>query len=121
MTADINADMLSGRDFVRSGVQDDDGLLKIVRREAGLAKLVMQRGDRGASLINGLSCPYSVHTCPVAPANRVGLGDTLMTVTTLSSAVGGDDRISLRRGVAAATAQAAGLELPRCLDELDFD
>ncbi len=119
--ARLLADKLSGGDSKRCGVQDDDGLLKIVQREAGLAKLVMQRGDRGASLVNGLPCPYSVHTCPVEQTDRVGLGDTLMTVTTLSSAVGGDDRISLRRGVAAATALAAGLELPRCLDELDLD
>ncbi len=69
--------------------------------------------------MNGIPCPYHVQTCPMEPVNRIGNGEVLLTVTTLSSASGADDRISLRRGVAAATGHVAGLELPRSLDELD--
>ncbi len=69
--------------------------------------------------MNGVPCPYRVQTCPLAPANATGAGDTLMAVTALSSASGADDRTSIRRGVAAATGQVAGLPLPTTLEELD--
>lgn len=83
------------------------------------ARLVLQRGPRGAVLFNGIPRPYHVHACPIDIGGQAGAGATLQTVTTLSSAVGSDDRTSLRRGVAAATGQVAGFPLPIDLEELD--
>ena len=98
---------------------DEDAVARCLRDECGIARLVLQLGPRGAVLMNGIPCPYHVQTCPMKPVIRVGNGEALLTVTTLSSASGAGDRISLRRGVAAATGHVAGLELPRSLDELD--
>ena len=103
----------------RGGCDDEDSFARRMREECGIAKLVLQLGPRGAVLMNGIPCPYHVHTCPMEPVNRVGSGDTMLTVTTLSSAAGADDNTSLRRGVAAATGHVAGLELPQSLEELD--
>ena len=99
--------------------QDVGALATCLHDYYGISRLVLQGGPHGAVLMNGLPCPYRVHTCPLAPADDTGAGDTLMAVTALSSASGADDRISIRRGVAAATGQVAGLPLPTSFEELD--
>ena len=71
--------------------------------------------------MNGAPDPYHVHTCPVEPERVDGPGDTLLAVTTISSASGSDDWTSVRRGGTAATGIVAGLELPTVLEELDID
>ena len=96
-----------------------DSLVRRLHDRQGIAKLVLLRGPRGAVLMNGIPCPYRVQTGPLGAVSGPGAGDTLMAVTTLSSAAGADDRTSIRRGVAAATGQVAGLPLPTCLEELD--
>ena len=89
------------------------------RTRTRIAKLVLQLGTEGAVMLNGNPCPYHLHTCPLAASEVATPGDTLLAVTTLASAQGADDRTSLRRGVAAATGQVAGLELPTSFHELD--
>ena len=84
-----------------------------------IARVVLLRGARGAVLMNGLPRPYRVQTCPLAPAKTPGAGDTLVAVTAISSALGADDKTSVRRGVTAATGHVAGLPLPTSLEELD--
>lgn len=74
-------------------------ILKRLRERTKATKLVLQLGSRGAMMLNGLLCPYHVHTCPVERCDPIGAGETLLAVTTLSSASGADDRLSLRRGV----------------------
>ncbi len=103
----------------RGGPAADQAMAKHLHDQYGIAKLVLQLGSRGAVMVNGIPCPYHVHACPMKPVNPAGSGDMLLTVTTLSSAAGADDRTSLRRGVAAATGYVAGLDLPRSLKELD--
>ena len=98
---------------------DVDALVRFLHDRYRIARLVLQRGSRGAVLMNGIPCPYRVQACPLAPVTASGAGDTLLAVTALSSASGADDRTSLRRGVAAATGQVAGLPLPSTLEELD--
>ena len=85
----------------------------------GVHRLVLQRGALGAVLLNGVPKPHRVHTCPMSYNGHRGAGATLAAITTLSSALGADDRTSLQRGVDAATAHVAGLELPVHLTELD--
>lgn len=85
----------------------------------GVRRLVLQRGALGAVLLNGVLKPHRVPTCPMSYNGHRGAGATLAATTTLSSALGADDRTSLQRGVDAATAQVAGLELPVDLAELD--
>jgi sugar/nucleoside kinase (ribokinase family) len=101
------------------GEARESRLVQRIHDEFGIARLVLQLGDEGAVMLNGNPCPYHVHTCPVLPTEYTAPGDTLLAVTTLASAAGADDRTSLRRGVAAATGQVAGLELPTSLEELD--
>lgn len=98
---------------------DADALVRWLHDRQGIARLVLLRGPHGAVLMNGIPCPYHVQTCPLGAGNGPGAGDTLVAVTTLSSAAGADDRTSIRRGVAAATGQVAGLPLPTSLEELD--
>lgn len=86
-----------------------------------IAKVVVQLGSQGAVMMNGLPCPYRVHTCPVSRAKFTSAADTLLAVTTLSSASGANDKTSLRRGVAAATGQVAGLDFPTSFEELDAE
>ncbi len=97
----------------------EEAVVRCLSQQAGTARLVMQLGSRGAILMNGVPCPYYVHTCPIVSRDSAGAGEVLLAVTTLSSAAGADDRTSLRRGVAAATGVVAGLPLPTTLDELD--
>ena len=85
------------------------------------SKIVLQLGSKGAVLMNGIPCPYYVHTCPVKSRKKTHAGDTLLVTTVFSSASGADDRKSLRRAVAAATGVVAGLELPTSLEELDIE
>ncbi len=113
------AERLAASEPGLGGRGDEDAVARCLRDECEIARLVLQLGPRGAVLMNGIPCPYHVETCQMEPVNRVGNGEALLTVTTLSSASGAGDRISLRRGVAAATGHVAGLELPRSLDELD--
>ena len=96
-----------------------NALVRWLHDHEGIARLVLLRGPHGAVLMNGIPCPYRVETCPLGAAGGPGAGDTLVAVTTLSSAAGADDRTSVRRGVAAATGQVAGLPLPTSLEELD--
>jgi len=98
---------------------DDRHLATRLHDSLGIGKLVLHFGPRGAMLLNGIPCPYRVHTCPLHKPGLAHGGAALMTVTTMSSALGADDRTSLRRGVAAATGCVAGLELPRTMEELD--
>ena len=106
--------------IAKAGVDgDEDSIAECLHDEGGVAKLVLQLGPRGAVLLNGIPCPYHVQACPMDSASSTGAGHTLLTITTLSSALGADDRTSLRRGVAAATGQVAGLDPPVCLEELD--
>jgi sugar/nucleoside kinase (ribokinase family) len=81
-------------------------------------KLVVHLGARGALLLNDHG-PYWAQPCPVKVGDAAGIGDTLITITMLSSAAGADDHTSLNRGVAAATGLLAGLGLPASLEELD--
>ncbi len=85
----------------------------------GVRRLVLQQGARGAVLLNGRPDPCRAHTCPVRRDGRAGAGATLQAITTLSSALGSDDPTSLQRGVDAATAYLADLDLPVTLAELD--
>ena len=94
-------------------------LVRYLHDRFKIAKVVVQLSSQGAVMMNGLPCPYRVHTCPVSPAKFTPAGDTLLAVTTLSNASGADDKTSLRRGVAAATGQVAGLPLPTSFEELD--
>ena len=96
-----------------------NALVRWLHDHEGIARLVLLRGPHGAVLMNGILCPYRVETCPLDEAASRGAGDTLVAVTTLSSAAGADDRTSVRRGVAAGTGQVAGLPLPTSLEELD--
>ena len=90
---------------------DTDTLVRCLCDHYGIARLVLQRGPRGAVLMNGIPCPYRVQACPLAPVTASGAGDTLLAVTALSSASGSSDRTSIRRGVAAATGQVARVAL----------
>lgn len=97
----------------------DEALLTCLQERSVIGKLVVQLGARGAVLLNGLPCPYYVHSCPLASKRNGSPGETLLAVTTLSSASGADERICLRRGVAAATGIVAGLDTPTSFEELD--
>lgn len=116
---DSDARALAGQSDVTSHTARDESALLACMKELEAARLVIQRGPRGAVLLNGVPRPYHVHACPLDSGGQSGAGATLQTVTTLSSAAGSDDRTSLRRGVAAATGQVAGLPLPKSLEELD--
>ena len=116
-----NAD---GRRLVHSGggpeeQANDDAIVRQLRHQFGITKLVMHAGARGAMLLNGTPDPCQVRTCPVGENGSAGAGDTLLAITTLSSALGAGDQTSLRRGVDAATGYVAGLELPVGMAELD--
>lgn len=102
-----------------STVGHESELVQRLHDRFGIAKLVVQLGAKGAVMLNGTPGPYHVHTCPVSPTEFTAPGDTLLAVTTLASAAGADDKMSLRRGVAAATGEVAGLELPTSFHELD--
>ena len=43
-------------------------LAERLHRLFGMARLVVQLGADGAVMLNGIPCPYRVHTCPVFPA-----------------------------------------------------
>ena len=104
-----------------TGSLNEQAVAKLLHDKYRMTRLVLQLGSRGAILMNGNPAPYHVHTAPVQNGTFASPGATLLTVTTLSSASGVDDRTSLRRGVAAATGQVAGLNLPVCLEELDAE
>ena len=112
---------LAGREMESGSEGREIGLVRHLHDRFKIARVVVQLSARGAVMMNGLPCPYHVHTCPMARAAFTAAGDTLLAVTTLSSASGADDRTSLRRGVAAATGQVAGLDLPTSLEELDAE
>ena len=98
---------------------DTDAVARCLKERFGAANLVLHAGSRGAVLMNGHPCPYHVSTCPIKRAHTIGAGDVLLSVTTLASACGTDDRACVSRGVAAATGHVAGLDLPVELEELD--
>lgn len=97
----------------------EESLAKCLQERGGVARLVLLLGSRGAVLKHGARPVFRAPTCPVDSRDVASAGDTLLAVTTLSSASGADARTSLRRGVAAATGQAASLELPRSFEGLD--
>ena len=92
-----------------------------LKKRLGIGCLIIHSGSRGAVLVNGRRRPLRVPTCPLECVDGVGAGDILLTVTMLSSAAGANDRISLERGVAAATGRVAGLDFPTSLEELDAE
>ena len=98
---------------------DDSTITRCLHDGYGISRLVVHSGPQGAVMLNGIPHPRRAPACPIAPVARHGAGDILLTVTTMSSAMGADDHTSLQRGVAAATGHVAGLGLPRSLDELD--
>ena len=75
----------------RTGSHIAEGVDSLVRRlhdRQGIASLVLLRGPRGVVLMNGIPCPYRVQTCPLGAVSDPCAGDTLVAVTTLSSAAG---------------------------------
>jgi sugar/nucleoside kinase (ribokinase family) len=112
---------LAGQIIASSRTEDLECLAAALKKSLGIGRLIIHSGPRGAVLVNGLRRPLHVPTCPLECVDDVGAGDILLTVTVLSSAAGANDRISLERGVAAATGCVAGLDLPRMLEELDAE
>ncbi len=113
------AEGLARQASVGGFINNEEAFIRRMRDECGIARLVLQLGSRGAIFVNEMPDPHWLHTCPVRSRDRLGAGDTLMTVTTLSSAMGADDRTSLERGVTAATGLVVGLGLPTSFEELD--
>ena len=110
---------LAGRELDSGSEGRELELVRHLHERFKIARVVVQLRSQGAVMMNGTPCPYRVHTCPVSRAKFTAAGDTLLAVTTLSSASGANDKTSLRRGVAAATGQVAGLDLPTSFEELD--
>ncbi len=110
---------LAGREMESSSGGREIELVRHLHDRFKIAKVVVQLSAQGAVMMNGIPRPYRVRTCPVSRAKFTPAGDTLLAVTTLSNASGADDKTSLRRGVAAATGQVAGLPLPTSFEELD--
>ena len=94
-------------------------LVRQLKRRYGFAKIVVADSLAGAVMLNGQPDAYRADSCPIRCDNTLSYLPTVIATAAVSSRLGADDETSLRRGIAAASGQLAGLELPRTLDELD--
>jgi hypothetical protein len=91
-----------------------------LKENVGSCQHVATLGACGACLIGAAPTLEHFPTAPIRNEDDPGAGDTLMTVTAVSSSSGAADDVSVRRGVVAATGCVAGLPLPLRLEELDI-
>ncbi len=91
-----------------------------LKEKVGSCRLVATLGACGACLLDTAPNIEYFPTAPIRNGDDPGAGDTLMTVTAVSSSSGAADAVSVRRGVVAATGCVAGLPLPLRLEELDI-